>query len=231
MTMQPLEPAEASALAAGALAEQAVGVLALEAVLEGILGVRLRAAWGFDCPGSRFPVLADAGIGHGVIPPAAWPYVTGTPDIQWSAEQIGLLERLGTRIYRINQGYESPSPFHGDEFDFESGAWDLAGLLNVIAERRKMEWSTRVYCTWNDYAAVKQAAAERGIGASLWFHIADWNLSQHLADLELHGDVYAGQWASPSTNPGTFIPGTRLTLAEAGADLSVLLLERTGWQG
>ena len=65
----------------------------------------------------------------------------------------------------------------------------------------------------------------------MFFRIADWNLDQHLADLELHADVYAGQWASPTHNPATLVPGTHLTLADAKADLSVVLRMSTGWEG
>ena len=70
-----------------------------------------------------------------------------------------------------------------------------------------------------------------GLGRSVFYRIADWNLSEHLAGLAAYGDVYAGQWASPTSNPNTVIPGTNHTLATANVDLNVVLLENTGWQG
>lgn len=181
--------------------------------------------WGIDCKGSEVALLGGLEI------PAIWPYVTGTPDVRWTELQISHFVANGSRVYRVNQAYDSPSPFDGDEFDVEALAWTPRQFCDVVAERRTHDWSTRGYCTWSTYGAIKQELADRGIGRSVWFRIADWNLDQHLADLELHADVYSGQWASPTTNPATMIPGTKLTLGEANADLNVLLLEYTGWQG
>lgn len=181
--------------------------------------------WGIDCKGADIHLLVDAKI------PAIWPYVTGTPDVIWQKLFIAHFTANGSRVYRVNQAYDSSSDQDGDEFDIEALAWTPAQFADVVAERRTHHWSTRGYCTWSSYGQVKQELAERGLGESVWFRIADWNLDEHLADLELHADVYAGQWASPTSNPLTMIPGTGLTLAEAGVDLNVLLLEYTGWEG
>ncbi len=185
--------------------------------------------WGFDCPGSEVQHLISAKV----KPAAIWPYITGTDGIAWTPEEIDYFRRGGAHVYLVNQGFsQGPAQaLDGDEFDVESGAWTLSSLRTVVAKRREVHWSTRVYCTWSNYGVIKEALAEDGTGKSVFFRIADWNLDQHLAELELHADVYAGQWASPATNPATLIPGTSLTLAEAGADLSVFLNENTGWQG
>lgn len=185
--------------------------------------------WGFDCLGSNAQRLINAGVRPTVI----WPYITGTDGIAWTPQQIDYFRQRGVGIYLVNQGVSQGSgqALDGDEFDFEAGGWTLPNLVDVVQIRRRTSWSTRVYCSWGDYGTIKQALADYGIGKSVFFRIADWNLSEHMAELELHGDVYAGQWASPTTNPGTLIPGTSLTLAEAGADLSVVLHAYTGWQG
>lgn len=182
-------------------------------------------SWGIDAKSSQLGQLWDVKV------PAIWPYVTGTPDVIYTPLQIAHFAASGARVYRVNQAYESPSPFDGDEFDVEMLAWSPQTFAEVVAERRTHYWSTRAYVTWDGYGQVKQVLAERGIGSSVWFRIADWNLSDHLADLALHADIYAGQWASPTSNPLTKIPGTELTLAEVGADLNVLLIENTGWEG
>jgi hypothetical protein len=183
--------------------------------------------WGFDCLGSSVQHLLNT------KPTAIWPYVTGSGGIAWTPEEIDIFRRRGTEVILVNQGYgQGPSSaLDGDEFDYEAGAWTVPGLLQVVAARRRVSWSTRIYCTWTAYGVVKQALAEAGTGGSVFFRIADWNIDQHVADLELHADVYAGQWASPTTNPATLVPGTSLTLAEAAADLSVLLHTSTGWIG
>lgn len=178
--------------------------------------------WGVDCLGAdafRLP----SGI------PAIWPYITGTPDVVWDEREIA---RIGAKhVYRINQGYNSPSDLYGDEFDLEAGAYTLGAVVDLTRRRRQHSWSTRWYVTWTSYGQVKGELADAGIDQSVFYHIADWNLTQHYADLELHGDVFAGQWASPTTNPSTTLPGYGYTLAELGADLNVLLPVDTGWQG
>lgn len=185
--------------------------------------------WGFDCLGSNVEHL----IAQKVKPTAIWPYVTGSDGIAWTPQEIDTFRRQGAVVYLVNQGHDQgpAQALTGDEFDFEAGAWTLSALLKIVAARRQVSWSTRVYCSWSNYGAIKQAMAEFGIGRSVFFRIADWNLDQHTAELALHDDVYAGQWASPTHNPATFVPGTSITLAEAEADLSVVLHTYTGWRG
>jgi hypothetical protein len=177
--------------------------------------------WGADCPGTSVDFLPET-------IPTIWPYVTGTPDVIWLRQQIARFS--ASRVYRVNQGFESPSPFLGDEFDFEAGCFTLAQIVAIVRQRNSQRWSTRIYCTYANYAIVKETLANFGLGRNVWFRIADWNLSEHLAQLELYADVYAGQWASPTSNPMTLIPGTGHTLAQANVDLNVHLIEYTGWQ-
>lgn len=181
-----------------------------------------RLGWGADCPGADAHKLP-------VDTPVIWPYVTGTPGVIWPEDQIARFTRA--KVYRVNQGYQSPSPFHGDEFDVESGAWSPQEVAGIVAARRQRMWSTRLYGTYATYDQTVSLLAERGLRASTYWRIADWSLDQHLADAELWGDVYAGQWASPTSNPGMTYPGTALDLTEMNADLSVLLIEDTGWRG
>lgn len=187
--------------------------------------------WGIDCIRTDVPYLQAP---HTLVPiPAIWPYVTGKPGsgIEWTPLQIDYFAARGSRVYRVNQAYDSLGPMDGDEFDVEALAWSVGQCGDVVSERRTREWSTRFYATWSIYGQIKQELADRGIGQSVFFRIADWNLSQHLAELELHDDVYAGQFASPTTNPLTLIPGTGITLQSVGADLNVLLWANTGWVG
>lgn len=191
---------------------------------------QLRLGWGFDCRGA---VITASPPLQAVRPAAIWPYDTGVDGVDWPIANITPFQDRGARVYRVNQGTGafSTDPFHGDEFDLEAGAWTIDQIAAIVAARRAREWSTRVYSTWANYGALKQKLAEAGTGKSVWFRIADWNLSAHLADAELHADVYAGQYASPTSNPAAVIPGTDLTLAQVSVDLNVILLTYTGWQG
>lgn len=179
-------------------------------------------SWGADCTGSRAGLLS-------LKTPVIWPYVTGE-GVAWSEEEIRLFRGAGAKIYLVNQG-DASKPFLGDEFDVESGAITPQQVISIIQARRERKWSTRVYGTYDTYREVTAELVTLGLRRSVWWRIADWNLSAHLAELELWGDVYAGQWASPTSNPNTLLPLTGLTLAQAGADLNVVLKESTGWQG
>jgi hypothetical protein len=183
--------------------------------------------WGFDCPGTDVLRLTAT------EPTAIWPYISGDDGIAWTSGQIRGFSLKNTTVYRVNQGFKQgvADAFNGDEFDVEAGAWKMGQIAEIVAARRRFKWSTRIYCTWASYGAIKQMLAEQGTGQSVWFRIADWNLNQHLAQLALHDDIYAGQWATPATSPAVTVPGTALTLAEANADLSVVLREYTGWVG
>lgn len=185
--------------------------------------------WGADCLASSIKYLP-------ANTPAIWPYITGTtsaPDVEWPASAILSFQRSGAHITRVNQGFQQNAQddaFHGDEFDVESGAWSVSDAITIIGLRRTKKWSTRIYCSWDDYQPIKQSCARAGTAGSLYFRIADWSMSEPRA-AQLWGDIYAVQWASPSSNPNTLIPGTQTTLRAAGADLNVLISTATGWRG
>lgn len=179
-------------------------------------------SWGADCIGPRAGLLS-------LKTPVIWPYVTGE-GVAWTEQEIQLFRQAGAKVYLVNQG-EPDQPFFGDEFDVEAGAITPEQMIGIVQARRERKWSTRIYGTYSTYRDLTEELAILGIRRSVWWRIADWNFSQHLAELELWGDVYAGQWASPTSNPGTLLPFTGLTLAQANADLNVVLKESTGWKG
>jgi hypothetical protein len=181
-------------------------------------------SWGADCLGSSAGLLPDK-------TPVVWPYVTGTPDVAWSAERIRQFRDAGAAVYLVDQGFGSRGPFDADEFDVEAGAWTEGEIVAVIRARREHKWATLLYGTYSTRDAVTAELVRLGIERSVYWRVADWDLSQHLADEELWGDVYAGQWASPASNPHTLLPGTSLTLRQANVDLNVVLRESTGWEG
>jgi hypothetical protein len=177
--------------------------------------------WGADATSANERHLA-AGLG------VLWAYITGTPDIAWTPEQLADPRYEHASIYTINQGFGSKSAFEGDEFDLEAGAWTVPEVVQIIEARNGRHWSTRVYCSHTARFALMSSPVDLG---SVFFRIADWSVSEEEATARLGGNVYAWQWASPSSNPRTILPGTDLTLAESDVDLNVISLRSTEWQG
>ena len=179
------------------------------------------STWGADCMGEHSDNLPAA---MGVV----WAYNTGTPGIPWSVEQRARFDHA--HLYTVDQGFGSKTPFDADEFDLEARAWTVPELVQVAAARAEKRWSTRIYCSRIPYAMMSGALAAAGLlHLPVFFRIADWSLNEAQARAQLGGNVYAIQWASPSSNPATLLPGTQLTLEEAQADLNVVRLMNTGW--
>jgi hypothetical protein len=113
----------------------------------------------------------------------------------------------------------------------ESGAATPAGAVGWVKARitAGITWST-IYGTDSTLAAVK--AALDAAGPAGWYSghvnvwLADWNLSESgaavLIGTLIHGmTCVAVQWASPTSNPRTIVPGGTATLQQANVDLSV----------
>jgi hypothetical protein len=76
--------------------------------------------------------------------------------------------------------------------------------------------------------AAKTAVGRTGKGSNVKWWLADWNLSEAAAldYLGTHPDTVAVQWASPTENPNTVVPGTGgRTIRGLNVDLSVGLLD------
>jgi hypothetical protein len=158
-------------------------------------------------------------------------YVTGTGVVPWTATQWAYFPHAGK--VRIDQ---SPalavfSAGHADVADVESQAGTIGSFIKAVRARiaAGVRWST-IYGTEATLAA---AAAElAAAGAHGWYYghvdcwLANWDLNEAEAAVLIgrlvHGlTCRAVQWASPSSNPRTIVPGGTLTLAQAQVDLSV----------
>lgn len=188
------------------------------------------AVWGADTIDANAAFLSSA-------TPVLWYYVTGTtqaPEIEWEPADVARFPH--TQTYRIDQGFGDQGDrrrwFACDEFDLEAGAWTVAALIPVIKARNEIDWSTRVYASAGPWWALLAGLAQAGVSArSLYWREANWNLSETEARGLLSVVRYAIQWASPSSNPLTVIPGTNTELQVAGADLNVARMSGTGWRG
>lgn len=157
-------------------------------------------------------------------------YVSGTGDVPWNQGELNNFP--GSHITRIYQGAGAyPGPDGYDMIDVESEAVTPAQAAQLIQSRvnNGYQW-TIVYGT--DATLQECSAAIQALGESIWnghvySFLADWNLNEAEAastlGTEIHGMTCVGvQWASPSSNPDTVVPGSTETLAQANIDLSVV---------
>ncbi len=159
-------------------------------------------------------------------------YVTGTPDIQWTAQDWDRFPQAGTVRIDQSPGLAQYGTNAASVADIETGAGTVASF--VTASESRLRLRRLLWCYGTESVLSEVSAALRAAGIPLdkcggW--LANWNMSQAEADAAL-GTSVAGirlvgvQWASPTSNPGTVVPGSHLTLAEAQVDLSVTV---PGW--
>lgn len=154
---------------------------------------------------------------HGSVPTVAKSsatvyagYITGTPDIRWTADDFREVDRLhpGAIILRIDQSNNDSPEFSDIHFavkDDEAGASSVSESIRVAHERIMQGDDYVIYCSQAVLTEVEDAASAANLP---------------------HGSIIAYQYASPTSNPATLLPGTSITLREANADLSVI---ETAW--
>jgi len=171
------------------------------------------------------------GSAHNV--PAGTPrvagYVTGSGDVPWSVADWSRF-RAAAQV-RIAQA-PGTDPITADVLDVETGAAMPADSPGWILSRiaAGYTWSV-IYGTAGTLAAVRAALIAAGPEGWWYGHVycwlAEWSLSEEQAVRVLGTEVagmtcVAAQWASPSSNPGTLVPGGNgATLAAANLDLSI----------
>ncbi len=192
---------------------------ALAAIVAGRAGLMI------DVTGGRLPALLAALNGR-------WPdvlagYVTGTPGIDWPGDEWGKL-RPHTGLFRYDQspGLGLFASGAADGADIERGAGTTGHFIDGARSREARGWYSWAYIDQADYpglvAEVKAAGLKR-----VEYGIANWNDSLGLAQAQLGEAVAFVQWASPSSNPHTPVPGAGgKTLAELNCDLNAT---RPGW--
>lgn len=163
-----------------------------------------------------------------VIPDDAG-YISGTSDVDWTAGDFAKFS--GHTIVRIWQGFGPvPADDAYDAIDVEARAVTPQMAADAVERRvnRGIQW-TWIYGT--DSTLAETNALIRAKGDHIWIgHVyswlADWNLNEAeataLIGSMIHGATCISvQWASPSSNPNTVLPGTDMTLAQSNCDLSV----------
>ena len=154
-------------------------------------------------------------------------YVTGTPDIRWTHQDWQRFPRAGTLRIDQSPGLAEYASNAASVADIEPGAGTVGAFVTASQSRLRLHRLLWFYGTQSVISQVSAALTAAGIPLSecgAW--LANWNLSEAEADAAL-GTAIAGirlvgvQWASPTSNPGTKVPGSNLTLAQAQVDLSV----------
>jgi hypothetical protein len=157
-------------------------------------------------------------------------YVSGLGDVPWSQAQFDRFPTI--RKVRIWQGAGvKPSLQAYDVIDVESGAVTPQEAAQAVKDRvtAGIQWTT----VYGSDSVLAQVTAEiQKFGNAVWnghvnYFLADWNLNEAeaaaLLDTHIHGaSCVAVQWASPSSNPNTVVPGGSQTLSQANIDISVV---------
>lgn len=157
-------------------------------------------------------------------------YISGLDSVPWTQEQISRL--APSKVLRYYQGVGPVPALHAfDALDVEDRAVTPLQAALIVRARVSggIPWTT-IYGTDGTLAQVATDVLNQG--HQYWNgHVncvlADWSLNEEQATALIgtlrHGMSVVGvQWASPSTNPDTVIPGTPLRLAEYNVDLSVV---------
>jgi hypothetical protein len=157
-------------------------------------------------------------------------YVTGSSDIIWPQADWDHFPH--SAHIRIDQSPDGRMPLQSDVLDVESGAATADTAVAWIKARMHagITWST-IYGGADTLAAVRQALDAAGPHGWYWGHVnawlADWNLNETSATAMLGQQssgltIIAVQWASPTSNPHTPVPGgSGETLSQANIDISV----------
>lgn len=181
-------------------------------------------------------LMIDATHSHVGNIPASTPkvagYVTGTADIEWTSQDWDRFPRAGMVHIDQSPGLAAYGSNLGSVADVEAGAGTVWSFIQASASRLRLGRLLWCYGTASTLSEVSAALKAAGIPlekCGAW--LADWNMSEAEADAAL-GTAIAGirivavQWASPTSNPDTRVPGSTLTLRAAQVDLSVTI---PGW--
>jgi hypothetical protein len=178
-----------------------------------------------DVTGGSLPGLLAALGDH--YPDTLAGYVTGTPDIDWPGDEWGKL-RPHVGLFRYDQTHSLGLFASGaaDGADIERGAGTTGHFIDGARKREAKGWHSWAYIDQADYPAL--AAEVKTASLKLvQYGIANWNDSLAQAQAALGGPIAYVQWASPSSNPHTPVPGAGgQTLAQLNCDLNATL---PGW--
>lgn len=165
----------------------------------------------------------DAGLAPLVAGGLRAYYVTGSDGIEESAAQVSAAEAAGMTVLLIDQtpGLAEFAAGRADIADVESLAGTPAAAVTAIASRIKAGLTLHtLYVSYDSLPALR--AAVTGL-PGVCYGVANygWSLAEAEQLLAENGDWAYCQYGDPDSNPGTLVPGTGVTLAQANADIDV----------
>lgn len=176
-----------------------------------------------DCTGAALPNLLDHLRGN--YPAVMAGYVTGSRGVDWPAGfWTELAPHAGLFRYDQSPGLSLFASGAADAADCEAGAATVAHAVEAASVREHQHgWWSWLYFSASQLPQARQLVAHAGLKKARYI-VADWDLSQDQAEAFLHanGDVNGVQWASPTSNPHTIVPGTSATLSELNCDLNAV---------
>lgn len=179
------------------------------------------------------PVVVDMvdamGVDSGNIPAGVKRvaiYLTGSGGIAWTSADVERLKRNDSAVQTIIRIDQSNSVLNIPNYlvkDIEPGASSIGVAVEEAKKRAAVGLHGALYSDRHDFPVVRAAVEAAGIQPFIGYWIADPSLDREQAIQLLLSDdsIKAVQWAWPTTNPHTLIPGSKRTLAEANVDLSV----------
>lgn len=102
----------------------------------------------YDCTHAEVAVLE-------LIKPAMVAlYLTGSPDIKWTTQDVVSLPSVKTWV-RIDQGGAGSPKFNANVFDAEPGAYSIAGA--IVATEKCTAPRPTIYCDRSDYRTIPKS--------------------------------------------------------------------------
>jgi len=117
-------------------------------------------------------------------------YITGTPDVQWTAEDWARFPKAGH--VQIDQGYGAAATSHNDVhvlkvIDSEPGAFSAATAAQLVLERVRAGIKyTTIYCDRNDAPKMIPALKAADPASHRWYigHVRLWLAAPGLTEAE-----------------------------------------------
>lgn len=158
-------------------------------------------------------------------------YATGTDGIEETAAQVAAALAAGMGVVLIDQtpGLAVFASGLAQVADIENFAGTVTAAVGAVKAREAHGLLSDLYVSYNGLDALASALRNAGVSMPLvWFWVADysWSLAEAQQRLTQNANWGAVQYGDPRSNPGTLVPGTNATLAQAGADIDVA---KSGW--
>lgn len=155
-------------------------------------------------------------------------YDTGTPDIAWTAEDWARFPLAGKVIVDQSPDLAQFAAGKANVADVERGAATVESFIAAARQREAMKLDSTIYISLDPLRDAIGQMIRAGLNTHVRYFVADYGFSMNEAIdyLHTHPVAVGVQFASPGSNPHTILPGSTLTLAQAGADLSV---KRASW--